>query len=144
LITSSTNDAAVLEFDFVPTQSTISFQYVFASEEYNEYVDQYNDVFGFFVNSQNIALIPGSSDPVTINNVNNGDNPQYYRDNDYGDFSQNTPYPTQFDGFTSVLQATLTTPWVLLAPIDVMPAGKVSEIDTPVASTALLLVAEIV
>ncbi|MBN2375102.1 MAG: choice-of-anchor L domain-containing protein [Sedimentisphaerales bacterium] len=105
LITSSTNDAAVLEFDFVPTQSTISFQYVFASEEYNEYVDQYNDVFGFFVNSQNIALIPGTSDPVTINNVNNGDHPQYYRDNDYGDFSNNTPYPTQFDGFTSVLQA---------------------------------------
>ncbi len=33
-----TNDAAVLEFDFVPTSSTISFQYVFASEEYTDFV----------------------------------------------------------------------------------------------------------
>ena len=39
-----TNDAAVLEFDFVPTSSTISFQYVFSSDEYNEFVFDFNDV----------------------------------------------------------------------------------------------------
>lgn len=102
----STNDAAVLEFDFVPTQSTLSFQYVFASEEYNEYVDSsYNDVFGFFVNGQNIALIPGTTTPVAINNLNNSSHSAYFRDNDYGDHNDNPPYPTQFDGFTSTLQA---------------------------------------
>ena len=34
----ATEDAAVLEFDFVPATSNVSFRYVFASEEYNEFV----------------------------------------------------------------------------------------------------------
>ena len=38
------NDAAVLEFDFIPSGSQISFNFVFASEEYLEFVDQFNDV----------------------------------------------------------------------------------------------------
>jgi len=46
-----TQDRTVLEFDFTCSGTqTISFQYVFTSEEYNEYVDsQFNDVFGFFL-----------------------------------------------------------------------------------------------
>lgn len=75
-----TNDAAILTITFIPTGNSLEFSYVFASEEYNEYVCTiYNDVFGFFVDGgaytdQNIALIPGTSPPmpVTINNVNNG------------------------------------------------------------------------
>ncbi|MCI5055324.1 MAG: choice-of-anchor L domain-containing protein [Flavobacteriales bacterium] len=81
---SSTNDAVVLEFDFVATRSSYAFNYVFASEEYEEYVcSQYNDVFGFFLsgpgitgpysnNAVNVALIPGKPVPVTINTVNGG------------------------------------------------------------------------
>ena len=45
-----TYNAAVLEFDFETVTDAISFRYVFASEEYNEYVcSSFNDVFGFFV-----------------------------------------------------------------------------------------------
>ena len=45
-----TYDAAVLEFDFVTSSEFLSFNYVFASEEYPEYVgSKYNDVFAFFV-----------------------------------------------------------------------------------------------
>ena len=36
----SSEDAAVLSFDFVPDASSVSFKYVFSSEEYNEYVEQ--------------------------------------------------------------------------------------------------------
>jgi hypothetical protein len=36
-----TNDAAVLAFDFVPSANTVSFQYVFASDEYNEFVNKH-------------------------------------------------------------------------------------------------------
>ena len=39
------NDAAVLEFDFIPTSDSISFKYVFGSEEYLEWVNSFNDAF---------------------------------------------------------------------------------------------------
>jgi gliding motility-associated-like protein len=80
----ATNNAAVLTFDFIPTGDTLRFDYVFASNEYNNFVNTtFNDVFGFFLTgpnptggtyaNTNIALIPGSGGlPVTINNVNNG------------------------------------------------------------------------
>ena len=46
---SSVNDVAVLEFDFVPTSDSLSFRYVFGSQEYFAFeISQYNDVFGFF------------------------------------------------------------------------------------------------
>lgn len=106
----STYDATILEFDFVPTGSVLTFQYIFASDEYNEYVNtSYNDVFGFFVNGANVALIPGTSTPVSINNVNGGgptygvnpSNSTYYRNNDLqnGGGSINT----EMDGLTVVL-----------------------------------------
>lgn len=98
-----TFDAAVLEFDFIPQSSNVSFKYVFASEEYPEFVgSEFNDVFGFFISGpgiagqQNIALIPGTTTAVAINNVNQGAFSQYYRDNTGGS-------STQFDGFTAVL-----------------------------------------
>ena len=61
----STFDKAVLEFDFTATGSAVSFQYVFGSEEYDEFVgSQFNDVFAFFLNGVNIAVLPGTSTPV--------------------------------------------------------------------------------
>ena len=102
----ATNDAAVLEFDFVAAGGTISFEYVFASEEYNEFVgSSFNDVFGFFIDGQNIALVPGTSTAVSINNVNNGLNSQFYNDNSPDDLGTPTPFLTQADGFTVVLTA---------------------------------------
>jgi gliding motility-associated-like protein len=104
-----TYDASVLEFDFIPQSGQISFNYVFASEEYPEFVGQiYNDVFAFFItgpnpgggnyNNSNIALIPGTSTPVAINNVNQISYTNYYVDNSGG--------PTvQYDGFTKPLTA---------------------------------------
>lgn len=77
------NGASVLEFDFVSISGTVSFEYVFASEEYPEYAcSNFNDVFAFFVTgpdpvtggevTRNIALVPGTNLPVTINNLNAG------------------------------------------------------------------------
>jgi len=111
-----THDAAVLEFDFIPTTNLITFEYVFGSEEYNEYSNSpYNDVFGFFLNGINVAFLPGNTTPVSINNVNCGNpmgdptahNSAYFIDNDpvystpcYG----GTLLDTQLDGLTVVLQ----------------------------------------
>ncbi|PSJ71929.1 hypothetical protein C7N43_36835, partial [Sphingobacteriales bacterium UPWRP_1] len=109
LVTATTNDAATLEFDFVPSTDNISFRYVFGSEEYLEFVDAgFNDVFAFFISGpgiagqQNIALVPSTSTPVSIDNVNSGNNAMYYVDTPDG-----AAY-TQFDGLTTTLTATKT------------------------------------
>lgn len=126
-------DASVLEFDFVTISENLSFKYVFASEEYLEYVgSKFNDVFGFFVSGPdlsktNIARLPDGKTPITVNTVNSGLNSEYYVDNAY--YNTTDPYiwdvrnrrvilnkkylqeeippkyDIQFDGFTTVLTA---------------------------------------
>lgn len=94
----STNDAAVLSFEFVPTGNNVEFQYVFSSEEYNEYVGDFNDVFAFYVNGQNCATVGGQ--PVSVNTINNDSNSALYVDNTDGHLD------TQMDGLTVVLTCT--------------------------------------
>jgi gliding motility-associated-like protein len=98
---SEVHDIAILEFDFVTQGSAISFDYIFASDEYLEFVNQqYNDVFAFFISgpgitgpyqspaafpggAMNIAFVPNSNPelPITISSVNDGLNSEYYIDN---------------------------------------------------------------
>ena len=128
-LSSNLNDCASLDFDFKTSSDTFVFRYVFASEEYCEYVNSaYNDIFAFFLTgpdpvthvqtTRNIAIIPGSISasnpdgiPVAINNVNHGyhgsgvsgpgTNPSYSQ---Y--FIHNPSYDgTQFDGYTVALEA---------------------------------------
>lgn len=110
-----TYDASVFTFDFVAQTDQVSFNYVFASEEYPEFVcSVFNDAFGFFVSgpgyapNTNIAIVPGTADPVTINNVNNNGGtcppfyPAFFIDNTNGNF-------LEYDGYTVPLTATITT-----------------------------------
>lgn len=84
-----TKEVSILEFDFIPLHNKVSFNYCFGSEEYRDYVGTpYNDVFAFMVygpgmKKQNVALIPGTKTPVTINNVNHKKNKQWYMNNDH-------------------------------------------------------------
>jgi hypothetical protein len=98
----TTHDAIILEFDAVTTSSTFSIRYIFASEEYKEYVGSaFNDVFAFFVDGSNIALVPGSSDPVAVNTINHKKNTGLYKDNP----ANSGKFGTSFDGFTVQLTA---------------------------------------
>ncbi|MBU0696212.1 MAG: OmpA family protein [Bacteroidetes bacterium] len=79
-------DVNYIEFDFVPYNNSISFNYQFGSDEYPEYVGSaFNDVFAFIVSdgkeSKNIALIPEKNTPVSINTVNFKTDSIYYIDN---------------------------------------------------------------
>ena len=122
---SSINDVAVLEFDFIPTSDSLSFNYVFGSEEYFAFENsQYNDVFGFFLSgpgisgpysspsyhpngSINLAIVPGSNPPlpITISSVNSVTpiNSQFFIDNQGG--LDTIAYA---DGYTTVLTANAT------------------------------------
>ena len=119
----SINDAIAIEFDFIPLGDTLRFKYVFASEEYPEWVGSgYNDVLGFFISganptggsytNQNMAIVPGTANtPLTITSINNGTtntgpcvNCNYYVDNTGGT-------SIEFDGFTYILTA-----WILVDP----------------------------
>jgi hypothetical protein len=104
-----TYDATVLEFDFVSVGDSAYFNYVFGSDEYNEYVDSpFNDVFGFFIGVTNVATIPGTTEAVAINNVNLGDYPEFYNNNDPSDLGSPTAYPFEYDGFTDPFTAEIT------------------------------------
>lgn len=121
LVGTSTFNATILEFDFIPYSDTVKFEYVFASEEYPEYVgSDFNDVFAFFISgpgisgTKNMALIPGTTQAVAINNVNNGPgnsgpckNCAYYNNNGNGSNSpyNSSPQYVQYDGFTTPMKA---------------------------------------
>ncbi len=102
----TTFDAVVLEFDFEVQSDYIEFQYIFASEEYNEWVGSpYNDAFAFFISGpgivgeENLAVVPSTSDAITINNINNDSYWQYYVDNASGGTN------IEFDGYTIEMTA---------------------------------------
>ncbi|MEM9050524.1 MAG: choice-of-anchor L domain-containing protein [Bacteroidota bacterium] len=117
----SSFDACILEFDVVPVGDSLEFNFTFASEEYDEYVGTpFNDFFGFFISGpgiagdpgldglENIAVLPGTSTPVGINTVHNGNpdlgvpplNPEFYVGNPLGLTS-----PIQYDAWTTGLSA---------------------------------------
>lgn len=102
-------NAANLSFSFVATSNNLFFNYVFGSEEYNEFVGTgFNDSFALtltgtnYAGGVNLAQLPGGGGPVTINNVNSTTNSAYYRNNS-GTGSLNLPI--ELDGLTTVLTA---------------------------------------
>ena len=100
--TSTTGPGALssLSFDFVAVSPGISWRYVFASEEYEEWVgSSFNDQFRLTLNGENLALIPGTSSNVEINSVNQSFNSAFYRSN------ASAALNTQYDGLTTLLTA---------------------------------------
>lgn len=100
-----TQDASVLEFSiFVDDPSRLSFDLVFGSDEYPEFANSsFVDVAAVFVNGENVALFPGSDEPLSITNENVLNN---LADNRNGVFA------TEWDGFAALgLTANLDAGW---------------------------------
>lgn len=108
-----TYDAVSIEMDVIPTADTLNFKYVFGSEEYDEYVGTaYNDAFAFFISGKNItgqenlAVVPGTNDPVSVNSINGGSqtnrkrssNETFYVSNKNGEFG------IEYDGLTKLME----------------------------------------
>lgn len=125
IATGIVTDAAVLEFDLLALRDSLVFEYVFASEEYPEYVDKgVNDVFGFFIREvgrnalrpYNLAKLDDNRTTVSIDNVNHRRNEEYFLRSDFlhahsSLFWRNNPDMAmrartfEFDGFTIPLTA---------------------------------------
>jgi subtilisin-like proprotein convertase family protein len=115
LVTSPLFDLSRYVIKFRPYGDSIRVRYVFASEEYPEYAcTNFNDIFGFFLEGPgfpagtNIALIPGTALPVSINNIHPentpvGNCPPAYEDM-YHDNNLSNTQPT-YDGFLDVFTA---------------------------------------
>lgn len=110
---SNSINATVLEFDFIPIGNHISFDYIFASEEYHGTATcTYSDGFAFLLKEvgtttyQNLALIPNTNIPVKVTSVHPNipggcpaQNEQYF------DAFNPLEHPTNFNGQTKVLTA---------------------------------------
>lgn len=112
---SELSNATFLEFDFKSTLSKkISFRYMFLSEEYYPGNYTYSDAFAFLIKKkgstgpyQNIAVVPGTGDPVSVTTINDRDNPKYF-DGFIGFYSQqngSNDSATNFNGQTKILTA---------------------------------------
>lgn len=125
IATGVVTDAVVLEFDLIALRDSIVFEYIFASEEYPEFVDKgVNDVFGFFIKEVggraifplNIARVPLTNKVVSIDNVNHRENEEYFLRSDFLTAHDDVFWSQhkrmmmraqifEFDGFTVPLKA---------------------------------------
>ncbi|OYQ47943.1 choice-of-anchor L domain-containing protein, partial [Flavobacterium aurantiibacter] len=117
----TTNDAAFLKFNFVPSTDKLKFNFVFASEEYsqNNFECTYSDVFAFILTDltaggqpKNLAVIPNTNIPVKVTTIHlpgcdGGQNPQWF-----GKYNFNNADATvaanaaiNFNGQTRIMQA---------------------------------------
>ncbi|TCN58569.1 gliding motility-associated C-terminal domain-containing protein [Flavobacterium circumlabens] len=78
-------NATVLEFDFVPLTDFLSFNYIFASNEYQSFFPcSYSDGFAFLIKEagtddeyKNLAVLPGTNTPVSSINIRPETEPGY-------------------------------------------------------------------
>jgi len=111
-------NASIIEFDFVPIIQHMSFDFIFAAEEYGTFQCGYSDSFAFILTdsngvTSNLAFVPGTVDPISVFTVRdeqyNGScpsvNPEYF-DKFYGDGGENPlTSPTDFRGHTVIMTA---------------------------------------
>ncbi|MDC1179876.1 choice-of-anchor L domain-containing protein [Flavobacteriaceae bacterium] len=109
----NTNNASVIEFDFVPISNNISFRFIMASEEYDQgsFECSFSDIFGFFLTNEdgvttNLAVLPDSDTPILVTNIHpdNGvcgaANPEYF-----GGYVAEGESPIAYDGYTRAFTA---------------------------------------
>ncbi|MGB6268642.1 MAG: choice-of-anchor L domain-containing protein, partial [Olleya sp.] len=116
---SNTLNATIIEFQFTSTATQISFNYIFASEEYqegNSNTCQFSDLFGFLIREsgqqqyENIALVPNTQTPVKVTTVHSGIPGSCDPINEfYFESWNNNTAPINFNGQTKVMSAIANT-----------------------------------
>ena len=113
-----TNNASIIEFDFVPVSNSMSFDFIFAAEEYGTFQCTFTDAFAFLLtdssgNTTNLAIVPGTDDPISVLTVRDDQfndscesvNEEWFA-NYYGAGGLDpSTSPTNFIGHTEVMTA---------------------------------------
>jgi len=113
----ASQNATMLEFDFAAITNQLSFNYIYASEEYGIYQCTYADGFAIILTdlgsgtSVNLGVVPGTTVPVSVNTVRNSlynsscpsQNHQYF-DEYYT--ASNSSAPINFNGQTVPMTVT--------------------------------------
>ena len=116
-----TNNASIIEFDFVPVTNNMSFDFIFAAEEYGTFQCTFTDAFAFLLtdssgNTTNLAIVPGTDDPISVLTVRDDQyngacesvNAEWFA-NYYGPGGlPPLTSPTNFIGHTEVMTASAT------------------------------------
>ena len=126
-----TFDAVSYQVSVTPSGRTLNVRYVFASEEYPEFVNsRFNDAMAVFIGGQNCARVPGTQEAVSINTINQFRNSALYVDNSQGA----SGYGTSMDGLTRPLTCSVpVTPGVPVTVRIVVADASDSAYDSAVA-----------
>lgn len=108
-------DATYIQFDFVPNSNQISFEYIFASEEYlGDYACNYTDGFALLLKKvgepsyTNLAVLPSGAGAVSSSNIRPRRNACDASNEQYFHGLNTTNVETNFEGRTIPLTATAT------------------------------------
>ncbi|MEC8294339.1 MAG: Hint domain-containing protein [Pseudomonadota bacterium] len=125
----STYDASFMDVEFIPDGDTLTLQFVFASEEYPEYVNSlYQDFIGVWVNGQQVDLAVGDGDIDPLN-INGGNNESLFISN------LNDEYNTEMDGFTATMTLKMN---VNVGEVNTLRIGIADVTDSSYDSTLLI------
>ncbi|MGV6829779.1 MAG: choice-of-anchor L domain-containing protein [Flavobacteriales bacterium] len=114
-----TNNASYIQFDFTPSIDQISFNFLLASEEYNQLFEcEYSDAFAFILTDQNtgvvqnLAVLPGTNIPIEVTNIHpdvpglcNAINEEYFDKYNFSPYNNENEATIDFNGQIISLQA---------------------------------------
>ncbi|AWI25436.1 DUF7619 domain-containing protein [Flavobacterium pallidum] len=115
----ASHNASVLEFDFTTPTAYMSFNFLFASEEYGSFQCQYSDAFAFLLTdlitgqTKNLAVLPDNITPISVITIrdqayNDGCqsmNPEFFGHFFSGDLNNENFSAINFSGQTQVMTA---------------------------------------
>ncbi len=116
----TTNNASWIQFDFVPLTEQLNFDFIMASEEYNQNFEcDFSDAFAFILTdqttgtSENLAVLPGTTTPIQVTNIHPevpGDcpaiNEEFFGQYNFTPFNDENTSATNMNGQTVELTAT--------------------------------------
>lgn len=115
----NSKNASKLEFDFTTVNESMSFNFLFASEEYGQFQCDFSDTFAFLLTNlntnvtTNLAVVPNTSSPISTvtirDNANNDEcasvNPEFFDAYYESEGMDAYKSATNFNGITKLMTA---------------------------------------